>query len=528
MVSKIWPWVAAALSGGLLALAYPGINLAWAAWFALVPLLWALWFGREWGRREWMRRLLLGYLAGLAFFLPTFFWISTVTFGGMILLVLYLALYPAAWTWFAGSFCRPTGTEDKAAWLGSAENIGRSALGAAAWVGLEWIRGTLFSGFGWNSLGVSLHANLPLIQIADITGVGGLSFLIAMANLVGAMTLKRLALEAKQGARRPHWDFALTVTLVALAFVYGVRRLATSPPPEQGVTLKVAAVQPNIPQNQKWKPEYEEPIRRTFARLTEYAATMNPDLIVWPEAATPRPLFSDAATWEFIQNVSRQWSGDFLLGTVHFEESGDYNSAVLLTSESDEVQFYHKIHLVPFGEFVPFRRSFPLFAWIVGELLPEDFDHGQEVSVLDMSRRPVGIGALICFEDTLGNLARKFVLNGANLFVTITNDGWFLETAGSAQHAANSIFRAVENKIPMVRVANTGVTCFIDRNGRVYDLLADEHGRTFIEGVLVGEVTVGMGFHPTIYTRVGELFSILCLGAAALGGGLLFMRKKLT
>jgi apolipoprotein N-acyltransferase len=511
MLTKYWPWFAAALSGVLVGLVYPPFNFSWLAWIGLIPLCFALWLARERGA---LRFFLQGYVFGLLYFGISLSWLTTVTGAGWVVLSLYLALFPAVWAWLAGSFCRPCGTRKRSPWLSSAENLIRGSVAAGAWVGLEWLRGILFSGFGWNGLGIGLHANIPLIQIAEITGVGGLSFLLILANTVGTMTLVRLSLEARRGARRPHWDFALAVTLVAFAFVFGVRSLAGSGETPGAFSIKVAAVQPNIPQDEKWDPAKAARIWQTFSQLTSFAAASDPDLLVWPEAATPRPLFSDRETWEFVREKARLWEGDFLLGTVHFDETGDFNSVVLLTGGAEDAQFYHKIHLVPFGEFVPFRKSFPLFAWIVGDLVPSDFDHGSDLAVLQMTRAPARLAPLICFEDTLGRLARRFVQRGANVFVTVTNDGWFLESAGSAQHAAHAVFRTVENRLPMVRAANTGVTCLIDRYGRVYEKLTDPQGSTFLEGVLVGHVVVEMDPAPTVYTLFGEWFSVFCLLAS--------------
>jgi apolipoprotein N-acyltransferase len=210
-------------------------------------------------------------------------------------------------------------------------------------------------------------------------------------------------------------------------------------------------------------------------------------------------------------------------------EKGDFNSIALLTSRGAEAQLHHKIHLVPFGEYVPLREEFPLLARIVGELVPDDFDPGSEFTVMEMAAKPLKIGPLVCFEDTLGNLARRFALDGAQAFVTVTNDGWFLESAGSLQHMRNSLFRCVENRLPMIRAANTGVTCAIDRLGVVREVLKDENGSTFIQGVLFGKMPFPVNPEPTFYAKFGEVFSISCLvvsGIWALFAAVKFWRNK--
>jgi apolipoprotein N-acyltransferase len=174
------------------------------------------------------------------------------------------------------------------------------------------------------------------------------------------------------------------------------------------------------------------------------------------------------------------------------------------------VQVYHKVHLVPFGEYIPLRQAFPLFAAVAGRWVPGDFDTGQDYTVFRLTNSNAQVAPLICFEDTIGDLTRQFVRNGANLLVNVTNDGWFLQSAGSQQHLANAVFRCVETRRPMVRAANTGVTCFVNEFGRVRQRLQDEIGNTFTEGVLTGEVNVPIERELTFYVRHGELFPKLC------------------
>ncbi len=509
----LWPWLAAALGGTLLALTLPPFDQAWLCWIALIPLIVAVWFGPRPARRVGLQAFALGYLFGLFFFVIAFNWLTNVTTGGWILVSFYFALYPACWTTFIASIGRPVATlapGEVSPWLDSFRNLRVTIAAAAAWVGLEWIRGVLFTGWGWNNLGTALHEQTALIQIADITGVGGVSFLIVAANVMAVITVRRLTLEVGRTKLRPHYDFTLTVALIAAAFAYGVHHYYAAVPGEK-VTVKIAAVQANIPQHQKWDEEFERQILDTYLRLTDVAVLGQPNLLIWPEAATPRPLLLDEEMKTMATGIVEKFHGDFLVGTIHYDHVGGYNSAVAL-APSGAVQLYYKIHLVPFGEYVPFRHSFPLFAWIVGDLVRSDFTAGTEPVVFTLRTWPVKVAPLICFEDTVGELTRQFAIRGAELLVTITNDGWFRESAGSRQHLANAVFRAVETKLPLVRAANTGVTCFIDRLGRITSILSDpETGSTFVEGVLTGEIDVPISPPLTFYSRYGELFSILCL-----------------
>jgi apolipoprotein N-acyltransferase len=197
-----------------------------------------------------------------------------------------------------------------------------------------------------------------------------------------------------------------------------------------------------------------------------------------------------------------------------------------VTAGGKEVQVYHKIHLVPFGEYVPLRHSFPLFAMVASRWVPGDFNRGEDYTVFRLTSDRTAVAPLICFEDTVGELTRQFVNRGADLLVNVTNDGWFLHTAGSHQHLANSIFRCIETRRPMVRAANTGVTCFVNEFGRVTQILRDDTGNSFTEGVLTGDVNVPQDRQLTFYTRHGELFAQLCAASTTLAVIVVFIGRR--
>ncbi len=524
MSRVLLPWILAGLSGFLLGLCYPPFGWGDLCWVAMVPLAWALWFCPPAERHDWRRTAGLGYTSGFVFFAMSAHWLTTLTWPGYILLLFYFALYFAAWALFARALVPSNAAEES--WLGSLHNLRVCILGSAGWVALEWLRGVIFPAFGWNGLGIALHENIALIQIADITGVGGVSFLVAMTNLMLAATVKRLLLEIKRGARRAHYDFAVTIALVALTWTYGVRKLFTPEPPSE--SLSFAAVQANIPQNVRNSPEREIEVLENLKNQTLPAIAMAPDLILWPESCTPSPLLGNQFTWDLVKGLAEQHTGDFLLGTTHWGTDGDYNSIALLTKRAKEAQLHHKIHLVPFGEYVPLREEFPLLAKIVGDLIPSDFDPGKDFTLLELNSKSVKLGPLVCFEDTVADLARRFSLLGAQCFVVVTNDGWFLESAGSLQHLNNAVFRCVENKIPMIRAANTGVTCAIDRLGIVREVLRDPSGSTFLQGILFSKINIPTSTNPTFFTRYGEVFSISCLAICllTLGISLIHTRKN--
>jgi apolipoprotein N-acyltransferase len=460
---------------------------------------------------------LLGWVTGTMSFLISLFWITTVTWLGWILLSLVVGLYPALWALFAGCVLRPLGehigdgNNFSHAWLGSFRNLLVALLAAAAWTAGEWLRGTLFSGFGWNALGIALRDNSPLIQIASITGVAGLTFLCVFGAAMLAITGERLRREILHGQTKPHVDFMIAVMLILLVFGYGVQKIK-APEPET-IPLRVAGVQGNVPVADYWNTQSEGRIMEGYLHQSRLALAMEPDLVLWPEAATPRPLLLDEIIAAQVRELASHTPADFLIGSVHYEAQprGDYNSAILLTHHAEKAQIYNKVHLVPFGEYVPFRHSFPLFSRIVGNRVPYDFDAGSGPALLELSSKPLKIAPLICFEDTLGDLTRRFAGLGAQLLVTLTHDGWFEHSAATRQHLANAQLRTVETGLPLLRVADTGISCFIDRLGRVKQTLHGSDGNTFIEGILNTTIPVPLHPVPTFYTRHGDLFAHACL-----------------
>jgi len=545
---RYWPWLAAPASGALLAASHPGWGAQeWLAWLALTPIIAAIWFGQaprlapiassssvatrkgvvqriieRWFRlvrHRVGRAAVLGYLCGLVFFWAAFSWLTTVTGFGWFILAFYMALYPAAWGAYLALASRMAGDFTR-----SGPNLRMATLGAASWVALEWVRGWLFSGFGWNNAGTALYQNLPFIQIAEYTGVGGLSFLLVFTNLIAVITVRRFIQEIRAVRIRPHWDFSINMVLIASVFLFGVRAIFAPRDKAGEIPLRVASIQPNIPQDEKFDPRHEEKIFQRLEALTEIALAWEPQLLLWPEAATPRELYADATNFGFVYGIAGRHDVNLLLGTLDFDsERRLYNIAALINERGGRTQSYRKRHLVPFGEYIPFREGFPLFAWIVGDLVPSDFAAGTEVAVMELDDPALKVGPLICFEDTLGELTRESVLAGAQCLVNLTNDGWFLESAAARQHLANAIFRAVENRRPLLRCTNTGVTAFIDPLGRI----TREIEQPFTEGLLTDVVKVPGADAPlTWYTRHGERFSKGCAWFSLLLLPLLIRRRR--
>ncbi|MBX6326608.1 MAG: apolipoprotein N-acyltransferase, partial [Chthoniobacterales bacterium] len=397
----LWPWLAAILSGLLYAACFPPFDFTWLCWITLTPLLAAIWFSQNRWRHRWLRDLLLGYTAGLAFFWTTFSWLTTVTVLGWFALPFYLAIYFAIWGWICGLLqprqkegcatvatkweamlaeARSAAAPPRSPWTKSGNNLLLAFLLAAAWASLEWLRGWVFSGFGWNGLGIALYKNWPLIQIAELTGVAGLSFMVAFGNVIILTTAWRLVIEARTRMMRPHFDFTFTMAAIVGVLLFGLRAAQTSPP---ALALQVAAVQANIPQNQKFDPQFSRRIFSQFRSLSEIALRSDPppDLLVWPESSMPGPVLSDGESYQFVMDLAASSETDLLLGTIDVEDGDVYNAALLVSDGGEQIQVYRKVHLVPFGEYVPGRHRVPLLARIVGDQVPGDFKAGGEYTV---------------------------------------------------------------------------------------------------------------------------------------------------
>jgi apolipoprotein N-acyltransferase len=557
-VLRLWPWLAAIATGLLCAGCFAPFNYDWLCWIALTPLLAAIWFSGGESKRRWARDLSLGYVAGLAFFWTVFSWLYTVTVPGMILVGIYMACYFAAWSWLggllrpglrrtpekpvegvdavsrrlnekyaaehgslpqvmttSGSEISPDSPARRSPWLSSINNLRLAFLLAAAWVAHEFFRGIVFSGWSWNSMGSALHSKLVVIQIAEFTGVAGLSFMVVFTNVILLATIRRFILETQVKPMRPHFDLTLTMAGIVGVMGFGLHSLNVR---RETKPLHVALVQPNIPREEKFTVEYANKTFDLFSRLSRPAIEGNApaDLLVWPESSMPGPVLNDELSHKFVMDFSASAKTDLLLGTIDLDETGVYNAAMLVPEGGAHIQVYRKVHLVPFGEYVPGRHTIPLLARIVGDQVPDDFAFGKEYTVFKLTNDKARVAPLICFEDTIGDLTRQFVLAGANLLVNVTNDGWFLRSAGSRQHVASAVFRCVETRLPMVRAANTGVTCFINEFGAVTQILADENGSTFTQGTLTGQVAIAANPELTFYVRHGELFAYACLGISAL------------
>ncbi len=392
---------------------------------------------------------------------------------------------------------------------------GRIGAGAALasvpilWVAGEWVRGHLMDGFPWGLLGYSQHEVLPVIQVAELAGVYGVSFLIAAVNAA-------LAAVMGLGWRRALPGAAAGAVLLSAALAFGwtaLSREAAASPPE----VEVALIQPSIEQAMKWDPAEHARILDTYEQLTREAARSHAAVILWPETATTIFLRGDPTLLQRLGRLSAELGTPLLIGSIDREDGprGKFlNSAFLLSGRGITAK-YDKIHLVPFGEYVP-------LSWLIGFIRSwaefiSDFGAGRMETVFPLGSAP--FGTVICYEVIFPELFRDFVAGGAAFMVNITNDAWFGQTSGPWQHLGMLPLRAVEHRVAIARAANTGVSAFVEPNGRVSKWLP-----LFERGVLHGRLP--LRDRSTLYTRAGDWLAYVCLGLSVAMLGFALSRRS--
>lgn len=482
----------------LLTLTYPSFNFSHLAWLALIPFFYSL------ERDSKKERVLTGFVFGIAFFSTVCYWLIHVSIPGYIAVVLFLAIWPALFSVYKIK-----------------RNFIEILLVPAVWVVLEFIRAHIFTGFPWALLGHTQYKNLYFIQIADVTGAYGVSFIIVFVNYCMYLGLKC--------KKRRLVYVALGILAMITLLVYGKVKMNKNFSVDYPV--KIAVIQGNIPQEYKWDAKNFDVINNIYEELTKEQARLDPDIIIWPETAATR-FFRD--TDSKVNNVSNT---NLLLGAIYEREEFIYNSAIFISDKGEIKDTYFKIHTVPFGEYVPFEAYMPWLREVIdkpiGTLRPgkeftlfrlEQETHETSDNTIIKRIRFNRFGVLICFEDLFPELARAFVLKGASFLVNITNDAWFGDTSAPFQHVQSSVFRAIENRVPVVRSANTGISCFINPKGVIYKTLSVDGKATFVEGALNGEIYPGNT--KTFYTRYGDAFIVFCCLIIAVCAAHLRKQKK--
>lgn len=474
------------ISSVLLVSSFPKIDCGPLIWFALVPWMFAIDGKRKRAAFGW------SFLTGFIFYLGAIYWFMYVTWVGAVLLMAYLALYFGAFGWVYRYSC--------------GLSLGRKIIVCSSfWVVFEYTREHFLSGFGWVALCHSQYQNLALIQVVDITGIYGISFLIVAVNVLVKENVSFILGSSRQERKTLFTMNMIVLGVLLAAYGYGFWRIASAPALP---SLKVAVVQGNIAQEDKWVIGNRTATIKKYLRLTQEAMKDSPDLVIWPETAFPGFIEEMPHLMDEIRAFARDSGVPIVLGVVTEEGDRFYNSAQLISAQGQFTDRYDKVHLVPFGEFLPLRKQLTFLA----DLVPiDDFSSGREAKVL---RLPVGgkearFSVAVCFEDTLAYIARRFVRGGAEFLVNITNDAWFLDSKEPFMHLQAAVFRTIETRRSLVRSANTGVSCHIDPYGRILGYVRNSQGKkTYVDGSAT--FNVALNTTETVYTKFGDVFTYLC------------------
>lgn len=487
----------AVISGVILVLCFPKPNLFLMAWIALVPFLLSLY------NKSPKEAFKAGFLFGIPYFFGTLYWIyhSINHYGGIsflgsiaivILLCLFLSLYPALFALLFSLTIRKT-------------QLPALLIAPVFWVVLEFLRTYIFTGFPWSSIGYSQYQFLTIIQIADITGICGVSFLIVAVN--GAVSdLFLLKQRTKDMPLFPSSytiiGFGILITLIAMTFLYGHWKLREQ---RDGKNMRASIIQGNIEQDRKWNPDYQNAVMAIYKELSLKVTADSPSVIVWPETAVPFFFMSDKDYSNDLIAFQSQLNSYLLFGSVlvRGKQGNQYlltNSAVLLDPSGKVPYTYDKIHLVPFGEYVPLQQ----ILFFINKIVVGIGDYVQGKHHLRAETPSGSFAPLICYEIIFPGLVRKFFSNGGDFMVNITNDAWFGKTSGPYQHFSMAVFRAVENRKPVIRAANTGISGFIDSSGRILSQTG-----LFEKAVLTEDLKTDSTI--AFYAKYGDLFSYICI-----------------
>jgi apolipoprotein N-acyltransferase len=501
MLSNSASRAALAIASGLaLALAFPKFDLNLLAWVAFIPFFYAI-------DGEPLKRVFAwSWIQGLAAFMGGLYWIPiplhsfadvgiALAIIPLLLLAGIMALYTAVALWSAEFIARRL-------------RIPAAVTIPICWVAMEWVRTYFPVGFPWNLLGYAAYRNITLIQFAEFTGVYGVSALIIFFNVV----VYEVAFQ-RTTHRAQTVSLSVLTGLMIVLFAFGTWRVGNVKDRPVSGTFKVAMVQGDIPQSIKWDPNFLPQSFKVYQDETVDAAHSGADLVVWPEAAAaflfqpdeqyPAEYSSDAAYRQALLTLARNTSEPILFGAPALSTDGQgfYNRAYMVSATGEVEGHYDKMVLVPFGEYVPARKLFGYFVNRVvqgfGDMIP-----GTQQSLFQIKGAQLGV--LICYESIFPNLTRLEVKKGADVLVNITNDAWYGQSSAPFQALAMAAVRSAETKVPMVRVANTGISAIIEATGAISFPTPLFKRGTEIETV---------SWYPvrTVYTIVGDAFAQACL-----------------
>ncbi|MDB4408445.1 apolipoprotein N-acyltransferase [Akkermansiaceae bacterium] len=546
---------AAGASGLALALCFEPFNQDWLVWgwmWILLPIFWT-----TQAKHPRLAGFGLGYLSGFVFWSINLKWFWTVTGVGAVSIAAYLAIYFGIFGVFAARAGNPWlkepshGKGMNLRFHEMLRSLGYATSLAGLWCGLEWIRGWMLTGFGWNGLGAAFSKSLMLAQNAEFVGVIGLSFLPVFFSVVAVQVARRFYLQSSTGGvKLLHWDFASALLLIMSAFTLGTIRF-TAALNAKKIEGRALLIQQDIPQfasRKSWEPNEvitgfmeltEQGIAEAEARAEESLKSVEPgepvsipmpDLVLWPEACLPLPFFvmkdglrAGPQIESMINHVTSL--GEFTLVSGVNELAGDFDAdevdaynSLLIQGVNQDRQTFRKHHLVYFGEALPdFQFLRDLYKNATGVEFGGGVTSGENLTplTLDLDGQKIGVIPSVCFEDTVPRLEREFIRNEPQVIINVTNDGWFQESEGSAQHFQNALFRAIELRRPMLRCANRGMTCVVSTTGSTVDpvtnedrRLVDENGSLFHRGFILSSFYVPKDGFVTLYARFGDWFAV--------------------
>jgi len=497
MLLRPIPLCLSALSGLLIFVSFIVPGQFYVTWFALVPLFFALADARM-RHAPW-----LGLASGFTASVGLVYWIFPTVYRGtnslavaavcLVLLAVYMGLYTALWSFLL-----------RAVWV-ALSPAGLAVVSGALWVAVEYLRSYVLKGFTWGFLGYSQTPFLDLVQIAEFTGVYGIGFLIVLVNAAVFVALKKHRLI----------PLAVAALLVIVTVAAG-RQLRRNSGADTLPPVKVAVLQGNIDQYKKWDRQFCDEIRNVYAGLARAAARETPDVIVWPETSVPGCLPLDGDTCVWVRNLVRETNTCHIIGSAYMLSGNrQYNASVLFTPRGEISAFHMKTRLVAFGEFIPLRGVFGRFVGALNET--GDLTAGEKPEVLMV--KGTGWGPNICSENFFGDVVRHSVLNGAEVIVNQTNDGWYGNSAEPRQHFAMNIIRAIETRRPVVVCANTGLSATVNAAGEVSNALP-----LFTAGYYTADILPAR--RMTFYVRYGDYFVVLCCALCALLTAGVWIKKK--
>lgn len=493
----------ASSSGFLLYASFSPIGSPVLAWLGLVPLFFAL---RQAGYGQ---AFCLGFLTGFILCGLQVSWllaVSDLTPVAFTTIIAYAALYFALFAVLYVFIARRT-------------RLPALLFTPFIWVTLEYLRSNLsFLAIPFVLLGHSQYSQLAVIQIASITSVWGVSFLIVLANAALAegivWLVKRFSDKSDSMERSPKMAIPLALLLVMavmlITYLWGAAQISQLEA-NSGKILKVSVIQGNVPQHQKWDPKFASAILDHYRQLTLTAAAEHPDLIVWPESATPGYLQGSPQVYNAVDQMVQQIDVPLVLGSASYEKriNGgkrrvNLRNSAFLIDPIDKIRFtYDKQKLLPFAEYTPLEGIFSWPRWLVpskGKYLA-----GTQYTIFEVRQNRFGI--VICWEVFFPDLFRIFVRDGAQFMLNLANEAWFGDSDASRQLLAITVFRAVENRVALVRATNTGVSSLIDPTGRIRARIRDDEGRdVMVTGVMT--VAVPEGLAPSFYTLQGDVFAL--------------------